>query len=144
MTSARHLIDQVRRMRPCRDTSVRTFRDAQAKETYTVRLRSRQGLTKPDADERSSESGHEQVQPRHPDRPASREPLVAATTENFWSLLRHGTSSWAVLVRLLVLFFCLAALGGAALCLLWLLGVQVDIGPVQFNAGSEQAPPALP
>lgn len=103
-----------------------------------MRLRSRPARTKRDADERSSGSDHQQDGVRKPDRPADHS-MAGVPRDNFWSLLRHGTASWVVLARLLVLFCCLAVLGGAILCLLWFLGVQVDVGPIQINTAGERA-----
>jgi hypothetical protein len=54
--------------------------------------------------------------------------------ENLWSTIRHHTSSWSLLLRLLTLALGVAVLLGAATVLMWLLGMRVGI------AGFEVAP----
>lgn len=56
--------------------------------------------------------------------------------ENLWSTIRHHTSSWSLLWRLLTLALGFAMLLGAATVLMWLLGMKVGI------AGFEVAPAA--
>ncbi|KOV85726.1 hypothetical protein [Nocardia sp. NRRL S-836] len=54
--------------------------------------------------------------------------------ENLWSTIRHHTSSWSLLWRLLTLALGVAMLLGAATVLMWLLGMRAGI------AGFEVAP----
>ena len=54
--------------------------------------------------------------------------------ENVWSTIRHHTSSWLLLWRLLVLAVGIATLVGGAAVLLWFLGMRIGI------AGFELAP----
>lgn len=51
--------------------------------------------------------------------------------ENLWSTIRHHTSSWSLLWRLLVLVTGSATLAAAIVVLLWLLGVRVGIGAIE-------------
>jgi hypothetical protein len=48
--------------------------------------------------------------------------------ENLWSTIRHHTSSWSLLWRLLVLALGVAVLLAAGVTLMWLLGMRLGIG----------------
>lgn len=82
------------------------------------------------------------VTPNHADDERSVSPADAhacdrqgeRSTENLWSTIRHHTSSWSLLWRLLVLAVGIAALLAAATTLMWLLDMRVGI------AGFEVAP----
>lgn len=52
--------------------------------------------------------------------------------ENLWSTIRHHTSSWSLLWRLLVLALGLVTLSGAAIALMWLLGMRVGIAGIEI------------
>ncbi len=56
------------------------------------------------------------------------------SAENLWSTIRHHTSSWSLLWRLLVLAVGVTLVGGAGVALMWLLGMRIAI------AGIEVAP----
>lgn len=50
------------------------------------------------------------------------------SAENLWSTIRHHTSSWSLLLRLLALVTGLVVLAGLVVALMWSLGMRFDAG----------------
>jgi hypothetical protein len=74
------------------------------------------------ADERSVSHAGQHVHDRQGERSA----------ENLWSTIRHHTSSWSLLWRLLVLAVGITVLAGAGVALMWLLGMRIGIAGVEI------------
>lgn len=58
---------------------------------------------------------------------------MSASPENLWSTVRHHTSSWSLLWRLLTLALGLVVLLAAVAVLLWLLGLKIGIGGFEVS-----------
>jgi len=101
-----------------------------------LRVGSTQLNTNPEQGERSSGPDHEPAPTREPSCSTSQVSRNHSQADNVWSLLRHGTSSWAVLARLLVLLLGIMTVFGFAVSLVYLLDMQVAIAGVEIGSVS--------